>query len=555
MVATSPYTLTEGPYTRIDIRQVDPPHAVHRVQLGDMASAEIIQLEWTSPRRLVFATEDWTIAAASLDSERATTLLNPSIFKARIYEDYEATRIRPDDPYRSYEMVRPARLLHLVPGEPDTVIVEGVVGSSLRNAVAETVRLNVATGQWRPIDEARILSPATRFVIDRQGRFRLAEDRLNLPFNWRVRPGGAELSGWRELDRLLAADLARPFEAEPADLWNARSLPLGFGRDPGILYYASNAGRATFGIFALDLATGQRTDFAVTSDRLDLADPGNEIAPRAIGRTEQILRSENAAIYYTDFRPAPPGGPLIFDRDSHDLVGVRTHDYAAGAHWVDEQLAAVQAELNATYPDRRALLIDWDQARRRFLVRIESPQDPGRYFLYHRDDGRWVEFFRRTPRLTPDLLHTTRPVEIPAPEGRVITGLLTRPNTPVLNPAPLVILFANGPWTPANQVTAAPPRCSPNTAATCSSCTTRVQPVSAAKRSCAPASAPTSPPRPMSPSPSIGWPNTIPIRSGASPPSASATAPGSPFAPRRSWATASAAWFRSTVSTTSRRSS
>lgn len=225
-------------------------------------------------------------------------------------------------------------------------------GRPVANAEALAVKLapfrtNLATGEWRRIEDARITAPVMRFVTDRQGRFRMVENRTVLPFDWRVRSGGVRLERRRNLEDAIDPTLAATFEAGPEALWSDRSLLLEFGADPAVLYYASNANRNTFGIYAVNLETGERTNFVVANDRLDLADPEQEISPRAIGRTERFLRAENAAVYYTDFRPSPPASPLILDRATHNPVGEHTHDYASGAHWLDDEIATVQTEINA----------------------------------------------------------------------------------------------------------------------------------------------------------------------------------------------------------------
>ncbi|MCF3650902.1 alpha/beta hydrolase family protein [Synoicihabitans lomoniglobus] len=447
------YTVTDGPYTRIDIRSIDHPSEVHDVQLGDMATAEIIALEWTSPERLVIATEDWVIGAVELGQDRVRSLITPRSFKVRIGGRALITRRREEDPYQTYEMDRPARLLNLDSQLPDHVIIEGVAGDSIRNAFLVTARLDLASGEWKYLDEVRITTPAMRTISDRTGRIRLQEDRTTLPFQWQIRVLDAEgrPQRWRDLEDVIAPEIAATFEAPPDQLWSRRSIPLGFAADPNLLYYTSNAASDTFGVYALDLTTGQRTDFAITSNALDLVDPAAEISPRAIGRTERFVRAENAAVYYTDFRPRLPPSPLVLDRATHAVVGVRTQDFESGVQWLDDALASVQNEINTQFRGRHATILNWDDARTRYLVHVESRSDPGRYFIYDRADQRWIEQLRQAPRLEPGTLHPTIAFATQAPDGRRITGQLTSPRTPLLKKPPLLVMFADGPWQTAPQ--------------------------------------------------------------------------------------------------------
>ncbi len=443
------YTVTEGPYTRIDIRDLDRPAEVHRVQLGDMATAEVLSLRWTSPRQLVFTTEDWVVAAVDFDAQRSRKLISPRILQARLTDTYTITEGRAVDPYNRFEMDRPARVYGVDPSRPDSLLLESVVGSNLRNALYQTLRLDVRTGEWEFLDETRITRPAVRLLSDQAGHVRLQEDRTNFPYEWRVRvlDTNGRPNRWRNLDDVLPAELAASFEAPVADLWSRRSIPLCFSpADPNVLLYATNLDSDTFGVRSVDLRTGEPAAFSVGAADMDLVDPVGEIAPRAIGRSERYMRAEIAAMYYTDFQPAPPRDPLVRDRTDQRIVGVRTASFATGRMWLEDELSAVQAEASAQFPRRRVLLEEWNDTRERFLVRVESPGDPGRFFLYDRPLGRWVEQIRIAPQLAPADLHPTIPFAATAPDGEPITGLLTQPRDPLLKKPPLVIYFADGPW-------------------------------------------------------------------------------------------------------------
>src|SRR5690606_11503240 len=101
-------------------------------------------------------------------------------------------------------------------------------------------------------------------------------------------------------------ELAAGFAATRETLLDERSSPLGFGADPNVLYYASNVGRATFGIYALDLRSGARTEFSVEDPNLDLARPQGDFPAAGSGRFEQMMRSVNVAAQDADATMAPP---------------------------------------------------------------------------------------------------------------------------------------------------------------------------------------------------------------------------------------------------------
>lgn len=442
------YTVVEGAVTRIDIVAVDQPYTKESIYLGDTQGAKLVALEWTSPDRLVIASEDWVIASAQRGDKVTRTLLEPNRFEVHISR--QADFSDPDNPlYADSRMPRPPRLLHLVPGVDDTVIVEGVIGDNLDNAVATTVRLDTRTGAFTEIDRVRITSPAQRSFTDRLGRYRLLEDRTRLPSEWRIRVDqGKGLKAWRPLDKVVDPVIANSFPVTRETLWTDRSFPLTFGPDPNVLYYASNLARDTFGIFAVDLSTGLREDFGIVDPETDLADPSGELAERVIGPYERRLRRDNAAVFYTDFRPEPPDTPLIFDRQTGAVVGIRTPNRPTGARWIDDDLKRVQSAVSRSFRDRRTVIESWDDARERFLVRVESIDDPGRYFVYERPTGSWTEFARRAPSLRSDRINHAETFEIPAngPDQPALHGRLALPREPLITPPPLICLFQDGPW-------------------------------------------------------------------------------------------------------------
>jgi pimeloyl-ACP methyl ester carboxylesterase len=158
------------------------------------------------------------------------------------------------------------------------------------------------------------------------------------------------------------------------------------------------------------------------------------------------LRASNAAARYTDATVAPPSTPLVFDRATGGLVGLRIDDPQHGDRWVDPTLSAVQTAMESLFPERRVRLIDWDDARERVLALVDSASDPGRYFVYRRTTGRCVEYLRRAPWLTAERRHPVTVFTFSTQDGRYVQGRLTLPLAPVVSPAPMMCLFTDGPW-------------------------------------------------------------------------------------------------------------
>jgi hypothetical protein len=75
-------------------------------------------------------------------------------------------------------------------------------------------------------------------------------------------------------------------------------------------------------------------------------------------------------------------GPTVWDRRTQRPVGRRAPSASSRTSWSDPQLAAAQAGLEAKLPDRRVALLDWDQARARFLAVAQTPDGRGRCFVF-----------------------------------------------------------------------------------------------------------------------------------------------------------------------------
>ena len=152
-----------------------------------------------------------------------------------------------------------------------------------------------------------------RTLIDRTGRFRLIEDRETLPVRWQVSTTKSKLfkKRWQSLDRVLHPNLADPFSAGADTLWTERSFPLAFDADPNVLFYASNVGRNTYGIFGVNLSTGEPTGLATIDRKIDLADPATTLIsppPRRSGKAPPELQCSHALHRF----PSRPGSVTAY---------------------------------------------------------------------------------------------------------------------------------------------------------------------------------------------------------------------------------------------------
>ena len=220
------------------------------------------------------------------------------------------------------------------------------------------------------------------------------------------------------LDKVLGQPKAKEFLLSAANYFGERSYPLGFDFDPNLLYYASNVGRDTFGIYALNLTTKERTEIA----------PGIKGVDLASGDPEE-----------TD-------GILVFDEQLKKLVGIRYATVRPRTLWLDPVLAELQARLEREDPRHAIEILSWDEARSRFLLRISAEDDPGALFLYHRAEDRTEFITSAAPWLAQTPLNPAAAFAFTTPAGVQLSGYLTLPDAPKLKPPPLLLYLQGGLW-------------------------------------------------------------------------------------------------------------
>lgn len=220
------------------------------------------------------------------------------------------------------------------------------------------------------------------------------------------------------LDKVLGQPKAKEFLLSSANYFGERSYPLGFDFDPNILYYASNVGRDTFGIYALNLATKQRTEVA----------PGIQGVDLASGDPEE-----------TD-------GVLVFDEHRQKLAGIRYAAVRPHTLWLDPELGELQARFERADPRHAIEILSWDDARNRFLLRISAEDDPGALFIYHRAEDRTEFMTSAAPWLAKTALNPAAAFAFTTPAGVQLSGYLTLPDAPKLKPPPLLIYLQGGLW-------------------------------------------------------------------------------------------------------------
>jgi|GEM_PF-2957334 len=318
---------------------------------------------------------------------------------------------------------RTPRVVAMPPEDPEHIIIEG---SGLKNSLSGLYsyglyRVDVETGARVSIGEAEL--PGHQVWYDRAGHLRIVLGAIGRTY-LHVFPGRAVWRGSKPLDKLVRNAADRGFQSKPETFFGAHAVPIEFDYDPNILYYASNLGRDTMGVYALDLKSGTRTAFALESPNFDVVDP--TLAADPAGFAEGL-------------------DPLVFDPRLRKLVGVRLAGPTPSTRWLDAGLAQIQARLERQFPERTVEILQWDAQRTRYLALVSGPTDPGRYYVYTPASEDLILCARRSPWIASANVCATAAFDFAAPDGTPLTGTVTPAHNARIHPPPLVVLCPDGP--------------------------------------------------------------------------------------------------------------
>lgn len=304
----------------------------------------------------------------------------------------------------------------LDPATPGAVLVRAIGAASYLVYSLDTV-----TGKVR-LRSDYTYNPEQIPLYDRQGVPRISVPSTTVesfPHRYRLERGpGAKL--FPSLDQIPGFPQAAAFQVSPQRHFLERAVPIGFDERPEILYYASNLGRDTFGLYSLDLSTGKPTEIAVEHPRLDL-----------------IPQPDGAFVSQ---------GTLVYDRYTRKLVGLRVRDTFRTGLWLIPQLQAIQDALVKSLPGRNIDVLEWDASGRRFLAAVSGPSDAGGFVVFDTTTMKAMQFARRAPWLDTRVSNQTASVTLGGKTSPALVCQLTLSRQAKVKPMPLIVVCPSAPW-------------------------------------------------------------------------------------------------------------
>lgn len=139
---------------------------------------------------------------------------------------------------------------------------------------------------------------------------------------------------------------------------------------------------------------------------------------------------------------------LLWSFDGSEPIAAVFGDLERSVVFFDEAHphAVLTRELLGAFPGELPRVTSTTRDGRLAVVTVTGDREPGRYYLLDVPTGRLSFLAASRPWLQAQALSASAPVEIPARDGTMLHGFLTRPATSAGATAPLVVLPHGGPF-------------------------------------------------------------------------------------------------------------
>ena len=173
------------------------------------------------------------------------------------------------------------------------------------------------------------------------------------------------------------------------------------------------------------------------------------VCQRMEGRDTRVIRTfDLASLQFGEVVAERPDRDLetAFVDENLKLVGSAYWDDRLNYQFADPELAPHFKAVNAALKNAcNVQLYDIDIAHKRMLFKSTGPREPGAFQVYDRQTRRLEYIGHCKPWLTADRLAKSEPLSVKTRDGATITAYLTTPITAVAGPRPMVVVPHGGP--------------------------------------------------------------------------------------------------------------
>ncbi|HEY1604748.1 MAG TPA: alpha/beta fold hydrolase [Allosphingosinicella sp.] len=137
---------------------------------------------------------------------------------------------------------------------------------------------------------------------------------------------------------------------------------------------------------------------------------------------------------------------IVTDREGTRLLGATVIEDAERTHWLDPDLAALQAAIDKSVPASRATILSLSAKRDRLIVLVAASNQPGSYYFMDTGDGRLQRIAFVNARIKSAGLNPVRTVHFKARDGLDISAVLTLPARKAPKALPVAVMPHGGPF-------------------------------------------------------------------------------------------------------------
>ena len=262
-------------------------------------------------------------------------------------------------------------IVSFLPDDPEHVLIE--LDLDVAN-LPSVYKVNVNTGRKSRLTKGKM--SVRSWMADRQGNLRLGEALSYKTGEAAIRVRIGDDDKWHKMFEFNALE-------EPG------IAPLGFAKDPNILYYNAyqNDKKALFKIHL----PSKETTLVFADDDYDV------------------------------------DGSLIYSKKTNDVIGINHSNSEDGRIYWNNSRVDFQKSLNKALPDSDVYLVDFSRDENIYLLYTENDYTPGMYYLGDRKDKSLTPILEQYPALVPEVLTEHQFVTYTTRDGTKVEGYLTLP--------------------------------------------------------------------------------------------------------------------------------
>jgi len=351
--------------------------------------------EWATAKRLLISSSryipeyDFLIPTGKLFSTDIDGKKRRNIFGYSAGEKQTGTRLRREKADIGWPTV-----VNLLKDNPKEILITShpFIGTDL--ITPKNYRLNIETGRKSKGIRHPISNRNADFMADHQGNIRIAY--------------GQAIDGSFQIHHRFGS--SQPWELLlESQLNGQRIFPRSLSKDGQSLYLLADHDKDRLGLYQMNLK----------DKHMDL-----------------LYRHQTVDIEQ-----------LIYTSDGTEILGVKTMPGKTERYFFDPKHpeSRLLRSIAKAFHGQDVSIVSSSLDRKRMIVRVSSPTNPGDFYLYEKQTG--LKFLVAAQRLlNPQQLSEKQPIELESRDGLKLNGYLTRPKSDQHDkPAPMVVLVHGGP--------------------------------------------------------------------------------------------------------------